>query len=77
MTIIKHNDKAFGVLRQVPMHHFAERLDTQPNGEYVNMFKGEYVNMFKQWCGADTIIQSETHFMFCETIPDVEFENVD
>ena len=51
------------------MHHFAERLDTQPNGEYVNMFK--------QWCGADTIIQSETHFMFCETIPDVEFENVD
>ena len=65
MTIIKHNDKAFGVLRQVPMHHFAERLDTQPNGEYVNMFK--------QWCGADTIIQSETHFMFCETIPDVEF----
>jgi hypothetical protein len=69
MTIIKHNDKAFGVLRQVPMHHFAERLDTQPNGEYVNMFK--------QWCGADTIIQSETHFMFCETIPDVEFENVD
>ena len=68
MTIIKHNDKAFGVLRQVPMHHFAERLDTQPNGEYVNMFK--------QWCGADTIIQSETHFMFCETIPDVEFENV-
>ena len=69
MEIIKHNDKAFGVLRQVPMHHFAERLDTQPNGEYVNMFK--------QWCGADTIIQSETHFMFCETIPDVEFENVD
>ena len=69
MTIIKHNDKAFGVLRQVPMHHFAERLDTQPNGEYVNMFK--------QWCGADTIIQSETHFMFCETLPDVEFENVD
>lgn len=69
MTIIKHNDKAFGVLRQVPMHHFAERLDTQPNGEYVNMFK--------QWCGADTIIQSETHFVFCETIPDVEFENVD
>lgn len=69
MTIIKHNDKAFGVLRQVSMHHFAERFDSQPNGEYVNMFK--------QWCGADTIIQSETHFMFCETIPDVEFENVD
>ena len=68
MTIIKHNDKAFGVLRQVPMHHFAERLDTQPNGEYVNMFK--------QWCGADTIIQTDTHFMFCETIPDIDFEIV-
>ena len=68
MEIIKHNDKAFGVLRQVPMHHFADRLDTQPNGEYVNMYK--------QWCGADTIIQTDTHFMFCETIPDIDFEIV-
>jgi hypothetical protein len=69
MKIIKHNDKAYGVLRQVPMHHFANRIDTPPNGEYVNMFK--------EWCGADTIIQTDTHFMFCETIPDVDFETTE
>jgi hypothetical protein len=69
MKIIKHNDKAYGVLRQVPMHHFANRIDTSPNGEYVNMFK--------EWCGADIIIQTDTHFMFCETIPDVDFETTE
>jgi hypothetical protein len=69
MKIIKHNDKAYGVLRQVPMHHFANRIDTPPNGEYVNMFK--------EWCGADIIIQTDTHFMFCETIPDVDFETTE
>ena len=69
MDIIRHNDKAYGVLRQVPMRRFAERLDTQPIGEYVNMYK--------QWCGADTVIQTDTHFMFCELIPDVDFEEIE
>jgi hypothetical protein len=69
MEIIKHEDKAYGVLRQVPMHRFAERFDTQPNGEHVNMYK--------QWIGADTIIQTDTHFMFCELIPDVDFEIIE
>ena len=69
MDIIRHNDKAYGVLRQVPMRRFAERLDTQPHGEYVNMYK--------QWCGADTVIQTDTHFMFCELIPDVDFEEIE
>jgi len=68
VNIIKHEDKAYGVLRQVPIHHFSIRLDTPPNSEYVEMFK--------QWCGADTIVQSQTHFMFCETIPDVDFEEI-
>jgi hypothetical protein len=33
--------------------------------------------MFQQWCGADIVIQSETHFMFCETIPEANLDIVD
>jgi hypothetical protein len=69
MEIIKHDDKAYGVLRKAPIHRFAERMGMQPNAEHVNMYK--------QWVGADTIIQTETHFMFCELIPDVDFEIIE
>jgi hypothetical protein len=34
------------------------------------------VENFKQFLGADTVLNSETHMMFCETIPDVEFEEI-
>lgn len=67
--IIKHNDVAYHVLRQKPISHFAERFDTNP--------QREYIEMFQQWCGADIVIQSATHFMFCKTIPDINFEMVD
>jgi hypothetical protein len=69
MEIIKHDDKAYGVLRKAPIHRFAVRMGMQPNAEHVNMYK--------QWVGADTIIQTETHFMFCELIPDVDFEIIE
>ena len=68
-NIITHNDVAYHVLHTKLIHHFAERVDTAP--------RREYIEMFQQWCGADIVIQSETHLMFCETIPDINFEIVD
>ena len=67
-NIIKHNDIVYRVIATKPFFRFAKRLDEQPNTEYVDLYKN--------WVGADTIIQSETHFMFCETIPDIDFEIV-
>jgi hypothetical protein len=67
--IITHNDVAYKVLYQKPNHHFAKRFDEPP--------RREYLDMFKEWCGADTIIQSETHFIFVQTIPDIDFEMID
>ena len=32
--------------------------------------------MYMKWCGADHVLRSQTHFMFCETIPEVEFEEI-
>ena len=68
-NIIKHNDIAYRVIATKPFFRFAKRLDEHPNKEYVELYK--------DWLGADIIIQSETHFMFCETIPDVDFEIVE
>jgi hypothetical protein len=68
-NIITHNDTAYHLLHQKPIHHFAERVDTNP--------RREYIEMFQQWCGADIVIQSETHFMFCETIPEANLDIVD
>lgn len=67
--VYKHGDAAYIILRQKPIHHFAKTIEDQPNMEYVQQFM--------QWCGADHVLRSQTHFMFCETIPDVEFEIVD
>jgi hypothetical protein len=44
-------------------------MDEAPNMEYVQ----EYM----KWLKADHVLQTQTHFMFCETIPDVDFENVE
>mgnify|MGYP003657440920 CR=1 FL=1 len=68
-SIMIHNDAAYHVLRQKLIHHFAERVDTEP--------RREYIEMFQYWCGADIVIQSATHFLFCKTIPDINFELVD
>ena len=68
-NIIIHEETAYQLLQQKPIHHFAERFDTHPNKQYIDTFK--------EWCGADIVIQSETHFMFCETIPDIDFEMLD
>jgi len=64
--VYKHGDTAYVILRQKPIHHFAKTFDEQPNMEYVQHFM--------QWLGADHVLRNNTHFMFCETIPDVDFE---
>ena len=69
MNIIKHNDIAFKVIASKPTYYFAKQIGEQPNAEFVDAFK--------QMLNSDTVIQSETHFIFCETIPDIDFEPVE
>lgn len=68
-SVYKHNDAAYVVLDQKPISHFAKLLGEQPNMEHVQMYM--------QWRGADHVLRSETHFMFCETIKDAEYDEVD
>ena len=64
-----HNNEAYQVKRSVLIHHFAPTLDDQPNMEYVQMYR--------DWIGADHVLRTATHFLFCETVPTVEFETIE
>ncbi len=66
--IYHHGDKAYIVLRKVPISRF--RIDEHPE----NM---EMVKEYRDWCGADHVLRDQTHFIFCETVPDVEFEEIE
>ena len=66
MQIQVHNGIAYKVLQAKFISHFASKLDDHPNMEYVQLFR--------DWVGADHVLRTPTHFLFCETIHDVEFE---
>ena len=68
-SIYMHGDAAYHVVAQKPIHHFAKIFGDNPNMEYVQM----YMN----WLRCDHVLNNQTHFMFCETITDVDFEIVE
>ncbi len=63
-----HNNEAYIVKRSVLIHHFASTLNDEPNMEYVQIFR--------DWVGADHVLRTPTHFLFCETVQSVEFEEI-
>ena len=62
-----HNESAYIVLRQKPIYAFSKTFDAEP--------EMELVQMFMKWCGADHVLRTQTHFMFCETIQDAVLDN--
>jgi hypothetical protein len=63
-----HGGKAYLILRTLPISRF------NISDNLLNMDK---VKIFRDWCGADHVLRDNTHFMFCETIEDVEWEELD
>lgn len=63
-----HNKEAYIVKRSVLIHHFASTLNDEPNMEYVQLYR--------DWVGADHVLRTPTHFLFCETVQSVEFEEI-
>jgi len=66
--IYRHGDKTYVILKRVLEGHFSKKIGENPNTEYIQMYR--------DWIGADHVLRDQTHFMFCETIPDVEFEEI-
>jgi hypothetical protein len=69
-SVYIHNDIAYIIIQQKLIQYFAKTLDDT----YPNM---EYVNIYMKWLGADHVLRTSTHYLFCETIPDVDFEIVE
>jgi hypothetical protein len=62
-----HNGKAYIILRRVSAHNVSDR-----QGNIIS----ELFNAWKEHLGADHVLKNSTHFMYCETIPDIEWEEV-
>lgn len=67
--IHKHNDIAYTVLREKAVFAFSKKFEDEPDLTLVH----DYM----KWLGADHVLRTPTHFLFCETIPDVDFEIVE
>jgi hypothetical protein len=63
--LMKHGDKAYLLIRQLPIEKFGK---DEPNMENVKTFR--------DWVKADHVLRTHTHFLFCETIQDTEWEDI-
>jgi len=61
-----HGGKAYIVFQKQPITKFED-------GNVLNMDK---VKVVRDWLGADHVLRDNTHFLFCETIQDIEYEEL-
>ena len=61
-----HNNKAYLINRRIPVHNFEKN-------KQINL---EFVKAWMEWLSCDHVLRDQTHFMFVETIEDVEFEEL-
>jgi|TARA_Y100000034_G_scaffold130651_1_gene189576 hypothetical protein len=57
--LFNHQGNVYKILREIPFHNF------EKDGM-------EKVKAWRDWLGADHVLKSKTHFMFCETIKNAE-----
>lgn len=62
-----HNGKAYVVLRRLSFHTVCDK-----QGNIIP----EKFNGWKEYLGADHVLKNSTHFIYCETVPDVDFEEI-
>ena len=67
--VYKHGDHAYIILCQKMIFTFAKTFESEPDMGLVQQYM--------HYVGADHVLRSPSHFMFCETIPDVEFEELE
>jgi len=63
-----HGGKAYLILKKKPIEAFQEKKS--------NNIDIEKVKLYRDWMKADHVLRDQTYYMFCETIQDVEFEEI-
>ncbi len=61
-----YNDNVYIILRTIPVSNFYKK-------EELNR---EFLNGWKEYLGADHVLKTDTHFLFCETVPEPEWNEV-
>lgn len=65
-SIYNHGDNSYIIIDQKLINHFAKRIDDEPNMDHVQLYM--------QCRNCDHVLRTDTHFMFCETIQDAQYE---
>jgi hypothetical protein len=65
--LYRHNDKVYVILRKLSHHNLTDKQG--------NIISGLF-NAWKEYLGADHVLRDSTHFMFCETVLDVDWEDL-
>jgi len=61
-----YNDNVYVVLRNIPASNFY-------NKEELNR---EHLNNWKEYLGADHVLKANDRFLFCETVPEPEWNEI-
>tara|TARA_R110000868_G_scaffold407436_2_gene688874 strand:- start:494 stop:715 length:222 start_codon:yes stop_codon:yes gene_type:complete len=61
-----HNTIAYLILRRLPLFKFE-------NGNVLNR---DRIKAVSDWVGSDHVLKEQNYLLFCETIQDVEFEDI-
>jgi len=59
--------EVYVILRRIPQHNILDK-----NGRVIP----QAFNAWKGWLGADKVLKTQTHFLFCETVQSVEWEEL-
>ena len=61
-----HGGQAYIILRKYIIEKFHDG----------NVLNKDKIKVVRDWIGSDHVLRDATHFLFCETISDVDFEDI-
>ena len=61
-----YNDNVYVILRAIPVSNFYKK-------EELNR---EFLNDWKEYLDADHVLKTDTHFLFCETVNEPEWSEI-
>ena len=65
--LFQNGDKYYVVIREIPLHNFMRK-----DGSIVS----EAFNGWKEHLGAEHVLKNSTHFLFCQTVDDINYREI-
>ena len=65
--LYKHNDTYYKILREIPSHNFMDKK---------GVVQMELLKAWRDWIGADHVLRVQNSYLMCETVPEIDFEEI-